>query len=109
MLDDLAEPPYGHLLLVLFPIVFVFDTRLGTIMLVAAIVLQYRKSKARSVAWARTTVANENQKPWRDPWMRNRLIPTAYFVLGTRDPAPVHTVQSRRLTIDPGPAARLRR
>ena len=56
------------LLLVLFPIVFVFDTRLGTIMLVAAIVLQYRKSRARSVARARTTVANENQKPWKDPW-----------------------------------------
>jgi hypothetical protein len=57
------------LLLALFPIVFVFDTRLGAIMLVAAIVLQYRKSRARSVARARhSAVANESQKPWQDPW-----------------------------------------
>ena len=57
------------LLLALFPIVFVFDTRLGAIMLVSAIVLQYRKSRARSVARARSAVADERrQKPWQDPW-----------------------------------------
>jgi hypothetical protein len=56
------------LLLALLPIVFVFHTRLGAIMLVAAIVLQYRKSRARSVARARSAVANESQKPWQDPW-----------------------------------------
>ena len=55
-------------LLALFPIVFMFDTRLGAIMLVAAIVLQYRKSRGRSVARARTSVANHAQKPWKDPW-----------------------------------------
>ena len=64
MLDDLAEPLYGHPSSVLFPIVFVFDTRLGAIMLVAAIVLQYRKSRARSVARARVSSGVEAQKPW---------------------------------------------
>ena len=56
------------LLLALFPIVFVFDTRLGAIMLVAAIVLQYRKSRARSVARARSAVASKTQTPWQNPW-----------------------------------------
>jgi hypothetical protein len=56
------------LLLALFPIVFVFDTRLGAIMLVAAIVLQYRKSTARSVSRARSAAASEGQKSWQDPW-----------------------------------------
>jgi hypothetical protein len=52
------------LLLVLFPIVFLFDSRLGALVLIAAIVLQYRKSRARSVARARVSSGVEAQKPW---------------------------------------------
>jgi hypothetical protein len=56
------------LLLALFPILFIFDTRLGAIMLVAAIALQYRKSRTRAVTRARTSVAGDTQKAWKDPW-----------------------------------------
>jgi hypothetical protein len=42
-------------LLALFPIAFIFDTRLGAMMLVAGIVLQYRKSSARAVTRARVS------------------------------------------------------
>jgi hypothetical protein len=66
-LVDLAGRYMAILLLALFPIVFVFDTRLGAIMLVAAIVLQYRKSTARSVSRVRSA-ASERQKSWQDPW-----------------------------------------
>ena len=56
------------ILLVLFPIAFILDTRLGTIMLVAGIVLQYRKSSARAITRARTSGAGDTQKAWKDPW-----------------------------------------
>jgi hypothetical protein len=52
------------LLLALFPIVFLFDSRLGALVLIAAIVLQYRKSRTRSVACARVSSGVEAPKPW---------------------------------------------
>lgn len=55
------------ILLALFPVLFIFDTRLGAIALVAAVVLLYRGSVNKRVK----QVGRENTPPqsaWKDPW-----------------------------------------
>lgn len=55
------------LLLALFPVLFIFDTRLGAAALVAAIVLLYRGNVAKRVASVRRPQPSA-QREWSDPW-----------------------------------------
>lgn len=55
------------ILLALFPVVFIFDTRLGTLMLVAAIVALYRGHTKKHLKQIRTEDVPQ-QVGWKDPW-----------------------------------------
>ena len=55
------------LLLALFPVLIIFDTRLGALALIASIVLLYRGATAKRLARVRME-ERPPQSAWRDPW-----------------------------------------
>jgi hypothetical protein len=56
------------LLLVLFPILYIFDTRLAIGALLMAIVLLYVSRTNRATRAARTKADERPMTAWKDPW-----------------------------------------
>ena len=55
-------------LLVLFLVTFLFDTRIGLFFLGASIVMLYKGGASRRLAETRATQSEPLQKAWKDPW-----------------------------------------
>ena len=61
------------LLIVLFLITFVFDTRIGLAFLAAAVVVLYRGGAGKKLRVVRGEEAPASQKAWKDPWGTEHL------------------------------------